>query len=79
MKKMVFLVLLLGFTQSAFSWSRYDPYPTPADQKTQLKLEEMQQHLQQEEFDRQLEKEERENAAKEAADDARREAEERAR
>ncbi|MDD4912958.1 MAG: hypothetical protein PHP57_11745 [Sideroxydans sp.] len=47
MKKIVFLVLLLGFTQSAFSWSRFDPYPTPADQETQLKLEEMQRQLQQ--------------------------------
>lgn len=79
MKKIVFLVLLLGFTQSAFSWSRYDPYPTPADQETRLKLEEMQHQLQQAEIDRELEKEEREKAAKEAAEDARREAEERAR
>lgn len=79
MKKIVFLVLLLGFTQSVFSWSRYDTYPTPADQETQLKLEEMQRQLQQAEIDRELEKEVRENATKEAAEQARQEAEERAR
>ena len=80
MKKIVFLVLLLGFTQSAFSWSRYDPYPTTTDQETQLKLklEEMQRKLQQAEIDRESEKEERENAAKEAAEQAKQEAEERA-
>lgn len=79
MKKIVFLVLLLGFTQSAFSWSRFDPYATPADQETQLKLEEMQRQLQQAEIDREIEKEERENAAKEAEELARQEAEDRAR
>ena len=79
MKKIVFFVLLLGFMQSAFSWSRFDPYPPPADQETQLKLEEMQRQLQQAEIDREIEKEERENAAKEAEELARQEAEDRAR
>jgi len=79
MKKFVFLILLLGFTQSAFSWSRFDPYPPPADQETQLKLEEMQRQLQQAEIDREIEKEERENAAKEAEELARQEAEDRVR
>ncbi len=79
MKKFVFLVLLLGFTQSAFSWSRFDTYPTPAEQETKLKLEELQQQLQQSEIDREIEKEERENAAKEAEALARQEAEDRAR
>ena len=65
--------------QSAFSWSRFDPYPPPADQETQLKLEEMQRQLQQAEIDREIEKEERENAAKEAEELARQEAEDRAR
>jgi len=79
MKKFVFLILLLGFTQSAFSWSRFDPYPPPADQETQLKLEELQRQLQQAEIDREIEKEERENAAKEAEELARQEAEDRVR
>lgn len=79
MKTMVFLVLLLGFTQCAFPRSVLDSYPPTAEQETQNKLEEMQQQLQQAEFERQSEKKDRENAAKEAADDARQEAEERAR
>jgi len=79
MKKIVFFVLLLGFMQSAFSWSRFDPYPPPADQETQLKLEELQRQLQQAEIDREIEKEERENAAKEAEELARQEAEDRVR
>jgi len=65
--------------QSAFSWSRFDPYPPPADQETQLKLEELQRQLQQAEIDREIEKEERENAAKEAEELARQEAEDRVR
>ena len=79
MKKIVFFVLLLGFMQSAFSWSRFDPYPPPADQETQLKLEELQRQLQQAEIEREIEKEERENAAKEAEELARQEAEDRVR
>jgi len=78
MKRIIFLILLLGFTQSAFSWTRYDPYLTAADQGTQLTLVEMQRQLRQAETDREFEKEECVNAAKEAAEQVKQEADERA-
>lgn len=67
MKKIIFLALLLCFTQSAFSWSDYDTYTTPANQATQLKLQEVQRKLDQAEMDRVFENLKHEREAREAA------------
>lgn len=82
MKRIIILVGLSVATSSAFSWSRYDQpqnsYLYPAENSTQSKLNEMQQRLDQAEFERQMELEEQRAAAEEAQEAARREAEERA-
>jgi hypothetical protein len=82
MKSIILLALLLGVASSAFPQSRYDPYSNsylrPTESATQSKLDEMQRHLEQSEFERQLERDEQRAAAEEAANIAREEAEERA-
>ncbi len=72
-------VLALVVSTSTFSWSRYDTYDRPTNQEQQQKLLELQHQLDQAELQRQLEAIDRERAAREAADEAKREAEERAR
>lgn len=80
MKRIVILACLLVATSSAFPWSRYDQpqnsYLYSAESSTQSKLDEMQRRLDQAEFERQMEYEERRAAAEEAQEAARREAEE---
>lgn len=82
MKRIIVLACLSVATSSAFPWSRYDQpqnsYLYPAENSTQSKLDEMQQRLDQAEFERQMELEEQRAAAEEAQEEARREAEERA-
>jgi len=76
--KAAFCILLLAFTTCAFSWSRYAPYTSSPNQEQQQKLEELQRRLDQAEFQRQLENEDRENAAREAAEEQARAASEQA-
>ncbi|MBK9626120.1 MAG: hypothetical protein IPO38_16905 [Rhodocyclaceae bacterium] len=78
MKSLLFLVTLIAST-SAFSWSRYDTYDRLTTQEQQQKLLELQRQLDQAEFQRQMEAVDRERAARDAADEAKREAEARAR
>lgn len=81
-KPLFLLAMLMVATPSAFSQSRYDPYPSPylrpTENATQSKLDELQRRLDQSEFERQLERHAQKAAAEEAADAARQEAEERA-
>jgi len=76
--KAAFCILLLALTTCAFSWSRYTPYTSSPNQEQQQKLEELQRRLDQAEFQRQLENEDRERATREAAEERAREASEQA-